>query len=167
VGVAISLADLPAVLPYDAVVPAELGVPTAVFVTNEAAVGDVAMQVAFVYDHPKYGKLFVIEDATGASQQALEEPAEATPGCHTIKTVSGGEARECVADDFSLATVHRSSVALVVENEWVSSITWFEPLTHPSEAITKEWPDPVLEIKVMVPAGGVTRDELIEIANSV
>jgi hypothetical protein len=166
-GVETPIDGLEAALPFDAVVPANIGEPTATFVSDPLRAGLVAMQVGFVYDHPDYGQFIVVEGATGASQEELVEPAMATPGCHMVTTAAGSEVWECVPDDFFVATIRGDVDALVVENEFVSAITWLQPLTGASDDILKEYRNPMMEIEVMVPAGQLTRDQLVALANTV
>lgn len=170
IGVQISSSDSPALddLAYKPVLPSDdLGSPTAVYVSDVGVVGKAAQQIAWVYDDATAGRYIVIESPSGASQADLEEPAHLAPGCRTTASeIEGADTHiECVPDDFSLVKIDDSTVALAVQNDYVTSVSWLRSMEVRDSQTFDEFASPTIEIKVMAPAGKATLDDLISVAN--
>jgi hypothetical protein len=155
-------------LAYEPLIPsAALGTPAGVFVTDVAMTGKAAQWVAWTFDDAEAGRYILLEMPSGASQVDLEAPALQTPGCRRVEpTIEGADYElECVSDDFSLAKIRDGMVALVIQNEYITAISWLEPMTTRDAVTFADLPNLTLEIRLMAPAGKASLDALIAIAN--
>jgi hypothetical protein len=160
--------DVFAQLDYEPVLPdPTLGEPVATFISDVEIVGDAGQEVAWVFDDDAAGRYLVIESPSGATQADLEAPAHLIPGCHTTSPVIEGADPpvECVLDDFSLVAIRGDVSALVVENQYVTAVSWLEPMTVRDPDTFADFGNLTLEIEIMAPAGGATLDELVDIAD--
>lgn len=131
-------------------------------------------QIAWVYLKPAIGRFFVLEELVDGTQEDLEEPASHSPGC-TLPSPADQEEHglgstevTCYSDDFSIETIRGGTTrALVVQNEHVLSVTWLERVNGAADVVSREMQHPMLSVKVMGPAGELTLEEALSLANGV
>ncbi len=126
-------------LPFVPRLPAELGDPGRVLVTDPASADREARVFAAMYDHPSYGRFWVIERVAEMTQEELRSWAECerTTGCE---------------GSWSLVTVGDGIEAILIEGPVATSVVWLSGQ---------------VSFDVVGPADTLTGKEAVEIADLV
>jgi hypothetical protein len=115
----------------------ELGIPSAIYISDPARLDSDERELAFVYVHPTYGQFLVIEFPSGGeTQKDLEASvAECAPEC---------------APDYHISLLENGLPAIVSTNERSSGAEWIDQETH---------------VMVVGPPGTFTTDFAFAVAN--
>lgn len=158
-------------LPYAPMAPSGLGKPLRVVVT---AGGEPALrQIAWIYDHPDYGRFYVLEELATTTEDVLLEPAMGDRGCTLTAHPEGGYDMSCRLGDFRVAQIRGSVNALVSNGDNVRAVEWLEPVEITDEKAIEDFADfgdsedLVLIVEVEGLSDEITLEELLEIAEKV
>lgn len=157
-------------------VPDRLGTPVEIVATDPAAGHPAFREIAWLFDHPKFGHLVVIEMLTNeaGAKKELEELVSTTPRCHPASPPSGfGSATSCTyAERAPLPLVSGASAVRVI-GDGTTAVYWVEPVKFVSDDAEKvaaekaEFKDPALYVSLLAPSSELTAEEALEAANSV
>jgi hypothetical protein len=127
------------ILPFDPAVPTALGQPTKLLVTDPASAELSERVMAIIYDHPTYGRFWIVEALSEMTQGELEALAECSPvsDCEGI---------------WSLVTLGDGTTALQIEGPIANSVVWLEGQ---------------VEFDVLGPSATFSAAYAIEVANTV
>lgn len=157
-----------------------LGSPELILTTDPQYAQVAVRQIAWTYDHPKYGRFIVWERVTDEEAALAEwrEMAAETPGCTTIPPddqteqdfgVGAGPAIHCVMGERSFVTLEDGREAFVLNGPEYVTLHWLQPLRQPNQGALdrykNEFRNPALDIFVLGPT--LTPEQAIEIANNV
>jgi hypothetical protein len=110
-----SLQEAEGQLGFTPVEPTKLGTPKKILITDPASSERPDRAIAWVYDHPVFGRFFVAEAMTTLSQDDLE----------ALVKCGEGEAG-CDSSGFSLVPIRGDVKALLNEGPVSVNITWLE-----------------------------------------
>jgi hypothetical protein len=153
-------------------VPSDIGSLTSVFQTSEEETDAQHRKIAWVYDDPKYGQFFVVEEVTeaAAAQGELEGMGTAKPGCSPVAvTEPAGEVTtgtHCINEGFSLVKIRDDVTALLVEGPQVTSVTWIQAVDKDDVQSLSSFSDPGLMIAILGPTASFSPAAAISVANA-
>ena len=128
-------------LAFDPVVPEALGEPLRLVMTTPDVAGTRKEDLAFavVYDHPDYGRFYIVQAVPQTTQAELESLA----GCDPSQGCEG---------EWSLVTIRSGVTALLIEGPVANSVIWLED---------------GVRFDVVGPAETFSAEEVLEVANRV
>jgi hypothetical protein len=161
-------------------VPDDLGLALRILVTPEDAAPAPYREIAWVYEHPQYGR-FVIKERIASGTGVLAEIAELashTPGCVPLSPVpsglgEGAYGEVCHHGERSLITLGSGVTALMVVGENTTFVQWIVPLEFPTiddEVLVhevEEYSDGALFVRVIGPTPDFSPEDAGAVANGV
>lgn len=164
-------------------VPQGLGTPVEIETSDPASIDDVVAdrQIGWVFDHPDFGRFWVVEwivDAGATLWEWDEEAASGPPGCRGIEPAAGPSPvaeppavpgpspappvplYSCTYADLSLEKVGDGALGLLMQGRNVTSLEWMRPaedldLETMDDSLIEE---PMLLVLVMGPADHFTAE---------
>ncbi len=141
-----SLSSAEADLAFTPLVPADLGDPAAISETDPSQTPKGDRALAFVYDDPKYGGRYYVEESVPTlTQKHLEEQATCQPG-----------ESACTTKGWSLVTIRDGVTALLI----------YAP-SQASEATSLSWIEKGVMFIVMGPRDTLTDSDALAVAAAI
>ena len=157
-----------AALPYAINEPDGLGAAKRVLTSDPAAEPEAFREIAWVYDHPVFGRFIVRERAvnlTGA-QASIEELLGAKPGC--VSPGEGGAIEDCHYGERSRISLPGGQTGVLFVGDVTTFVQWVEPaIVLDSAAFAPyrgDFPQIGLLVEILGPAGDFTPEEAQTVA---
>jgi hypothetical protein len=165
-------------LPFSPVAPENLGPPLRILVTpDDVPVG--SAEIVWVYDHPEFGRLLLIEHLTDAAptQAQYEQLAAQEPGCETSSPSADDVAQlgegagpkiVCYGGTHYFTELRPTEQAFVTHGDVTTAVHWLLPLkASDADALGAGFKDPAIEVVIMGPADQLSESQAITAAKSV